>query len=149
MSTFFFQVSCKLSSACLRFNQNTDWNAALLVFTNHINHKLVILLKFRNIPWFQVLVFKLPLEILTRTLILHHLNYGRDINKKTFSFLRFHILQRSAISYFVLLTDIHFFHRITSVSSLHVLNCNIGQTNICTSKVCLLTCLYVLCPLSF
>ena len=54
--------------------------------TNHINHDLVILPKFRKIPWFQVLVFKLPLKILTRKLILHHLKYGRDINKKTFHF---------------------------------------------------------------
>ena len=146
---FFFQVSYKLFSACLRLDQDTDWNAALLVFTNHINHELVILPKFRKIPWYQVLVFKLPLEILTRKLILHGLNYGRDINKNTFSFLRFHILQRIAISYFVPLTDIDFFHRIANVSSLRVLNCDIGQANICTSEVCLHTCLFVLCIVFF
>ena len=139
MLPFFFQVSYKLFSACSRFDQNTDWNAVLLVSSNYNNCELAILPKFRKISWFQVLAFKLPLEILTRQLILHHVNYGRDVNKKTFSFLRFHILQCIAISYFALLTYIHFFHRIASVSSLRVLNCDIGQTNICTSKVCLLT----------
>ena len=79
------------------------------------------------------------------------------------SLLRFSFLQHSTISCSPLLTDIHFFHtlscslefwtlinslvtlifRIASASSLSVLNCDIGQTSTFTSKVCLLTWLYV------
>ena len=81
------------------------------------------------------------------------------------SFLRFSFLQHITISCFPLLTDIHFFHtlscssefwtlinslatlnfRIASASWLSVLNCDIGQTNTFTSKVCLLTLFYVPC----
>ena len=83
----------------------------------------------------------------------------------TMSFLRFYFLQHIPISCFPPFTDACLFHipsyssefqtlinslvtlnfRIANVSSLSVLNCDIGQANTFTPKVCLLTCFYVPC----